>query len=316
MAYTNYPNGLTSFGVPLFGAPAPYGGPPVGDVFFVQTTTGVDAGTGNGPNYPYKTLSYALTQTLANNGDIIYLMPGSTITVSDATSVAISTAGVTIVGLGYGSNRAVFDFTTANTATIPISGANVSISNCRFRGNFLSIAAAITLTAANFTLDGCLFFDNTSVLNFLNIINASGAANSADGLTATNNTWKGLGTTSVNSFLLSANDIDRLTMIGNFVKLAATRADVAILATVTAGVLTVLNCAYNKCFSGQTSTTGGSLISVGGSTSNGIVNNNYVQTSDTSADVLAPTTSGLGFFNNYVSGVLGLSGFLVPTADT
>lgn len=314
---TTYADGLYQFGgIPVTpGVPAT-GGPPTGNVFYVQTTNGVNAGGGKSPTAPYQTLPYALTQATASNGDIIYLMPGSAVTVSSATALAISTAGVSILGLGTGNARPTITLDTANTATIAVSAANVLIQNCIFVANFLSIAACFTLTTAKgFTLIGNDFRETSNVLNFLNIVKSTGAANTIDNISAVNNTWNGLGTTSVNSFILTANDIDGATIVNNVVNLART-ADASILLTVTAGVLTKITCGYNKVMSAQTATTAGSLINVGGTTSNGVVYNNYAQTLTTSSDKLFTTTVGLSAFNNYVTGVLGASGFLIPSADS
>lgn len=313
-AVTNFPNGVSSFGITLYGAQA-NSAPVVGPVFFVDTVNGVDAGNGNSAAYPFATLSYALTQIPSGAYATIYVEQGSTITISSATSLLLNVANVTIIGLGVGAQRPVFNFTTANTAAIPVSAANVTVRNFRHTANFLSIARAYTVTAAGFTLDNCLFTDTSGVLNFLNIINCTGAANTADRLTVTNNTWTGLGTTSVNSFVLTANDIDQATISGNSAKFAATT-DTSKLLTVTAGVLTNLDCGFNKIYSAQTATTAGSLINVGGTTSTGWVYNNYVQTLTTTGDKLFTTTVGLSAFNNYVTGVVGASGFLIPAADS
>ena len=319
MGLTKFPNGVSSFGLPVYGSVQPNGSPLVQTVLFVDTVNGVDAGSGTSPTAPYATLSYALTQipsTGLGTYATIYIMQGSTITISSATSLPITTANVQIVGMGYGNERPLFDFTTANTATIAVSADNVSFQNCRFQGNFLSIAAAFTLTTAKyFTLIGNLFYDASSVLNFLNIVKSTGAANTIDGLTCISNQWNGLGTTSVNSFILTANDINNATVNQNEIILART-ATAAILMTVTAGVLTNLTCSGNSCISQQTADTGGALISVGGLTSTGFVSWNVVCDLTTATDVLVTTTSGLRFFNNYKTGVVGASGFLLPAADS
>ncbi len=319
MGLTNYSNGISSFGIPVFGTTAPFtAGPITGNVWFVNTSTGIDTlsgGGGNSPSAPLKTLSYAITQATASNGDIIYILPGSTVTISDATSTAFNKAGITIVGLGYGNQRPLFNYTTANTATIPVTAQGITVQNVRHAANFLSIAAAYTIAAGiHFACDNCLFTDASSVLNFLNIIKSTGIANTADGLTMTNNTWRGLGTTSVNSFILSANDIDRALWVGNTVILART-ATAAVFATITAGVLTNLQCAYNTAISQQTADTGGGFINVGGTTSTGVVANNYLGDLSTT-DLFVTTTVGLRFFNNYKTGVVGASGYLLPVADS
>lgn len=307
---TNFPNGVSSFGIPIYGAQA-NSAPLTGTVLFVDTVNGVDAGNGNGPNSAYQTLTYALTQVPSGAYATIFVMQGSTVTISSATALLLNVANVSIVGLGTGSQRPVFNFTTANTAAIPVSAAGVTVSNIRHTANFLSIARAYTVTATGFTLDGCSFTDSSGVLNFLNIINCTGAANTADRLTVTNNTWVGLGTTSVNSFVLTANDIDQLTFSGNYVNLATTT-DAASGVTVTAGVLTSASIAYNRTYRKNTATTAGALVNLSGTTSTGLINNNYCLTLDASAPLLFTATTGLGAFENYVSGAITLSGLLTP----
>lgn len=317
MAFTNFTNGITSFGLPVYGSIQPNGAPLTPTVLFVDTVNGVDAGPGTGPNAPFATLSYALTQipsTGLGTYATIYIMQGSTITISSATSLLLNVANVSIVGLGAGNQRPTFNYTTANTAAIPVSAANVSISNCRFTANFLSIARAFTVTAAGFTLNGNSFIDSSSVLNFLSIVGATGAANTADRLTAINNRWNGLGTTSVTSFIVTANGIDSATIQGNNIKLART-ATAAVLMTVTAGVLTNLIASYNTAISEQVADTGGGFINVGGTTSTGVVNNNYLADLSTT-DLFMTTSVGVRFFNNYKTGVLGASGYLLPAADS
>ena len=307
---TNFPNGVSSFGIPIYGAQA-NSAPLTGTVLFVDTVNGVDAGNGNGPNSAYQTLTYALTQVPSGAYATIFVMQGSTVTISSATALLLNVANVSIVGLGTGSQRPVFNFTTANTAAIPVSAAGVTVSNIRHTANFLSIARAYTVTATGFTLDSCSFTDASGVLNFLNIINCTGAANTADRLTVTNNSWYGLGTTSVNSFVLTANDIDRLTFSGNYANLAATT-DAASGVTVTAGVLTNASIAYNRTYRKNTATTTGALVNLSGTTSTGLINNNYCLTLDASSPLLFTATTGLGAFENYVSGAITLSGLLTP----
>jgi len=126
----------------------------------------------------------------------------------------------------------------------------------------------------------------------------------------TNNTWKGLGTTSVNSLVLSANDIDQLNVSGNFVDSANTT-DAAWI-TISAGVLTSAQISFNRTYRKNTATTAGALVSVGGTTSTGIVSNNYCLTLDSSSPLLFVVTTGLAGFENYVSGAIALSGILTP----
>lgn len=316
-AVTNFPNGVSSFGVTLYGSQQPDGSPVVGTVLFVDTVNGVDAGKGNSASFPFQTLSYALTQipsTGLGTYATIYVMQGSTITISSATSLLLNVANVRIVGLGANGERPVINYTTANTAAIPVSAANVTVENFRITANFLSIARAFTVTATGFRLINCSISDTSSILNFLAVINCTGAANTANGLTAIGNTWNGLGTTSVTSFIVTANDINNAIIQGNNIKLART-ATAAVLMTVTAGVLTNLIAVGNSCISEQTADTGGGFINVGGTTSTGLVANNYLADLATT-DLFMTTSVGVRFFNNYKTGVLGASGYLLPAADS
>jgi hypothetical protein len=317
---SNYPNGFPT-GVMIRGVPLAQTHP--GKAFWLSNnTTGLLAGQRGGSDgnkgtfdSPFATLNYAMTQCVANRGDVIFVKPGHAETVSTATALALATAGVAIVGLGTGSSRPKWTIDTANTATIGVSADNISMQNCQIVGNFLSIAAAFTLsTAKNFTLQDMEIRDTSSVLNFLNAVKTTGAANTADGLTVINTYWKGLGTTSVNAFVLTANTIDSLVFKNNVAKLART-ADAAQI-VVTAGILTNLDCGDNKVYTAQATTANGSLINVGGTTSTGAVYRNYVQTLTTTSDLLFTTTVGLAAFDNRVTGVVGASGFLIPAADS
>lgn len=314
-------DGVTSYGVPLLGgAGMPYPIPMSTNVFFVSSVMGGNGFTG-GMTDPFATLAFALankaTARGANNpsGTVIVCLPGHAEVVSSATGLPCSVAGVTVVGLGFGNQRPKFTLDTANTATIAVSADGVSFVNCRFIANFLSIAACFTLTTAkSFTLIGNEFRDTSGVLNFLNVVKSTGAGNTIDGLNCVGNYWYGLGTTSVNSFILSANDIDAAVWQFNTIVLART-ATAAILATISAGVLTNLDARWNVAISKQVADTGGAFINVGGTTSSGVVANNYLGDLSTT-DLFMTTSVALTFFENKKTGVVSASGYLLPAADS
>lgn len=320
MPLSNYPNGFAN-GVTIRNVPILQTNP--GKVFWLYNGSALQehgrAGSdGNRGTYdsPFASLNYAVTQCVANRGDIIVIKPGHAELVSSATALAMSIAGVAVIGLGVGANRPKFTLDTANTATIAVSAANISFLNCQFVANFLSIAACFTLTTAKwFTVQNCAFIDTSGVLDFLNIVKSTGAANTIDGLTVTNSNWNSLGTTSVNSFVLTANTIDSATLSDNVIT-QVTTVDAAILLTATAGILTNLICERNFGYRQNTTTAGGSLISVGGTTSTGFVSANRVQTLTTTADKLFTTTVGLAAFENRVSGAVGATGFVIPAVDS
>lgn len=104
---------------------------------------------------PFSTLDYAIGQCKANRGDRIYLRPNHTETISAAASVDIDVIGVTIVGMGSGTNRPTFNYTTSTSADIDIDAANVTIFNCYFDCTGVDAnTGGIDVNAAHFTFVG------------------------------------------------------------------------------------------------------------------------------------------------------------------
>jgi len=316
---SDFPQGFLN-GVTLRGVPIVQSHP--GNVYWVYNGTALLQGQRGGSdsnkgtfNSPFATLNYAMSQCVANRGDIICIKPGHAENITSATSTNFNIAGVAVIGLGQGTNRPTFTYTTANTASIPVTADNISIQNCRFTANFLTVAGAFSVASAKyFTVQGCQFEDTGAALNFANMVRTTGAANTADFLAFTDNVVISTGTTG-NTTVLTANTIQGLTMQRNYMRFLVGN-DKAIAAIVTTGILTDALVTDNNGYRPNTTTAGGSLINVGGSTSTGIVARNFVQTLTTTTDLLFTTTVGLGAFENRVSGVVGASGFLIPTADS
>src|SRR5256885_9730538 len=84
-----------------------------GDPFFVKASGGVNSAYGGDKAHPLATLDYAIGLTTANHGDVIYVMPGHTETISTATALALDVAGVQVVGLGHWRLRPTLTLGTA-----------------------------------------------------------------------------------------------------------------------------------------------------------------------------------------------------------
>jgi len=281
------------------------------DIFFVCSVTGTDgAGYGQNPDAPCATIDYAIGLCTANKGDVIYVLPGHTETVS-ATSIALDVAGITIIGLGNGSNRPTFTFGAA-AATITVSAANCAWKNCRFVANFLNVAAAFTLGAANnFTLDGNSFIDTSSILNFISIVVTGSTDNDADGLAVTNNTWLGLAA-SPNAFISILAAEKRVLIADNHVDMAATN-NVGHFLTLSSKIMSGIRILRNICIVvGGTGATVGIFLTGSGTTSTGIVANNFVASLDTTSELIATAGTGLAYFENYYTGDADASGKLWP----
>lgn len=98
----------------------------------------------------------ALAIAVAGVGDKILLAPGHTEALTAAAGVLISTNGIHLIGMGNGSRRAVFTYTTAVGASFDVTGANVTIENVVWRPVGIdAITAAVNIQAADCTLIGC-----------------------------------------------------------------------------------------------------------------------------------------------------------------
>lgn len=320
MTIANYEGGFTD-GLTVRGVPINVANP--GKVFWVlksgaaQLPNQKDGSDGNSGkfNAPFATLNYAITQCLAGRGDIIMIKSGHTETISSATALNFNIAHVAIVGLGVGSARPTFTLDTANTATIPVSAANISITNCLFIANFLTIAAAFTVAAAkDFVVQKCEFRDTTAALNFANCVKSTGAANTADGLTFNDNYYPSIGTT-YNTGVLVADAVDRMMINRNAVFTIST-SDVAILAVSTTGAVTNLLIQDNNCTSKATTHTSSLLILGTGTAGTGMIQRNFCGSLDAAAGVLFIVTIGWRSQGNSISGALAGQGFPIPALDT
>ncbi len=140
-----------------------------GQVFYVggaALIAGLTSGIGPGiAGRTYSTVAAAVAACTSGRGDIIYVLPGYTesIATADAWTNA-STTDVTIIGLGHGTNRPAFTWTTA-TSTILMQAANMRIINCQLylagphvNGAALTVAAPITVSAAGCEISDCRIF--------------------------------------------------------------------------------------------------------------------------------------------------------------
>ena len=127
MPLSNFPNGVSSFGVPVMGGNSlPTS---TGTYFFVSSTSGSNGNTGTDSSNPFSTIDYAIGRCTANKGDVIVVMPGHAETLTAAGSITCDVAGVSIIGLGDGADRPELTFGTATTASLLVTAANVSIEN-------------------------------------------------------------------------------------------------------------------------------------------------------------------------------------------
>jgi len=136
MGLTDYPNGITSFGIPVFG-----GVPPTfGNIFFVDYGNGSDDDDGKTPSSALKTLSGAYSLCKSNNNDYVFINGNSEVVETamiDLTKNRIHTFGLNGLppGAGYGAGaRVSLGVTTEATdiATLKNTGVRNTFTGIKF----------------------------------------------------------------------------------------------------------------------------------------------------------------------------------------
>lgn len=210
MALTNFPDGLTSFGMPVLGDGVPAGR----NYFFVDSTSG-SAGNDGSYDAPLSTIDAAIGRCSANKGDIIVVKPGHVETVIAAAGLALDVAGVTIVGLGTGSARPTVNYTTAVGASMRVTAANCSVKNVLFTGGIDALTNPIHVQAADFLLEDCEWRDVTGQATDAVLTTAA-----ADRMTITNFRYDGATAAGTNAGIAIVGGdrivVNGLYMDGNF----------------------------------------------------------------------------------------------------
>lgn len=323
MPMSNFPNGFAN-GVIVRGLPLLQTHP--GRVFWVYNGTLLDQGHKNGSNgnrgtfdQPFATIQYAILQCRANKGDIVMVKPGHAETISSASVLTLNVAGVAIIGLGSGSNRPKLTFTTATTANIPVTAANISIQNFLFVANFADVASVFTATGTatptDFAVEVCEFRDTSSVLNFISIVTGNATANSLDGLKFSKNRISSLGTTAATTAIKLLADTRRVSITDNFGNWAVLN-DTAAMVAGGASNHTDFDFGRNVLQRPNTSSTGGSFISSSSTACTGHCYDNYMYQLDNTAGIWIATGTKLGFTNNFspITGAADKSGLINPAA--
>jgi len=276
----------------------------------------------DGKNRYAATIDAAVGYATANRGDVIYVAPGHTETISSATALALDVAGVSIVGLGTGSLRPTITLDTAATSTIAVSADNVTVENIIFSANYADIASLFTLTTAKyFTLKNCSFKATATNMNFLRIVDTNTTNNAADGLTVDGCDWVEPDTATT-AFAAVDADLDGFVFKANYLNLGVNTSDLPAIAVVATGkdltnakiggvnpkdgnVIIRLNDANPLLITADTTTA-----------NTGFVANNYVRHLDTAGELLVTAGTNFGYFDNKATAAVNTSGYLLPAADS
>lgn len=312
MALTNFSNGISSFGMPVFGG----GGlipPTTGKVFWVHSSSGSDAvGRGLDPNAPFRTIAYAVTRCTANKNDTVLVLPGHSEVVNGASAFLIAVAGVSIIGLGNGSNRPTVTFTTSTAATINVSTANVRMRNIIIdgaSGALDAVASLFTVSGANFVFeDGEVIMADGTAQATCALTTAAGAS----GLKFLRNRLFAPNAGAAQAILFGAA-IDNVEIDGNLLNGNFSTAPIANASS---------NHATNLFIRGNTiwqkNGTAKAVLNLTSSSTGVVAHNTFLGTTWGAVTDAIGTATGMKFFQNYgfddASGAV--SGVLTPAVGT
>jgi hypothetical protein len=138
MSLTNFPDGLSSFGVPILGGMFPF----TGKYIFVKPYSGLDGNDGLSPNSSVKTLTKALALATTNKNDVVFLIQESNTAASttdyQSTTLDWNKDGVHLIGINPGpmigqrSRVALISSYVTASNLITWSANNCLVSNIEF----------------------------------------------------------------------------------------------------------------------------------------------------------------------------------------
>lgn len=129
-----------------------------GQVFYVDASG--SNGDGRTPATAKTTLDAAIGLCTSNRGDFIYVMQGHAETIGAATAFTLDIAGISIIGLGNGDNRPIFNMNNAAATIVTTNaGDNILIENIKFLAQVDSVALCLDIVDGtdNVTIRNCVF---------------------------------------------------------------------------------------------------------------------------------------------------------------
>lgn len=139
-----------------------------GTVFFVDSVTGSSGNSGLDPLHPLATIDQAINKCTANKGDKIYVMPNHAESLgNNATDLVPDIAGISIIGLGRGSDMPEITFASGTSSTINVQAASITFRNLRFIAGISAVAVGVDVSADHFTIEDCMFDFSTGGFDFV-----------------------------------------------------------------------------------------------------------------------------------------------------
>jgi len=173
MSLTNFPNGISSYGIPVLNnLPVALGAGGLGKIYYVDATNGSDGNTGREPSAAFKTVAKALSVVTSNNHDVVVLSANSGHAVT--AMLDISKNRVHFIGLdgrtGFGMGaraRVTMGVTTAATdiAVMKNTGVGNTFTNIKFdSSNTVAESLYTVAEGGEYTVyNQCEFYKSTDL---------------------------------------------------------------------------------------------------------------------------------------------------------
>jgi hypothetical protein len=273
--------------------------PTTGNRYYVDSgaTNSSNNNTGLDSGEPLATLAGAIAKCTANQGDQIILKAGHAENLT--ADVSISTAGVSIFGLGEANIRPIFSY-TGTAGAISFDAANCRLSNVVLTAGVAEVVLAIDVQANYARIDHCTFNFDATGDEFDTCIDVQGF----DWCQIDNNDFRTeIGSSADNCLNLEAAEQIKI-LNNNFTGTW----NVVITNAATASVQ--MEIGNNTIYNSDTTDNNGIEITVA---STGICYNNYINTLHaTVASHLDP--GSLLCTENYSTDAVDTTGILIPAA--
>jgi hypothetical protein len=232
-----------------------------GKITFCDSTAATSIANLLGVRHDFQvTLNAALAKCRSAKGDAVVVLPGHTESVASADQMSSLVAGTRIIGMGTGTNRPTFTWTTTGS-TFLLDVAGATLENCILIlattvNAGVSVTAPLSITAAGCKVLGCMIRVDGDADDLATIpITISDAA---DDLEFADNDCYGA-TAAVCTTFISIAGADRLKFLRNRVVAATTAVAIGVVrfvATAATNVLMTDNYFYNAVASGTCAVTG------------------------------------------------------------
>ena len=275
-----------------------------GNIFYVDSNV-TNAGDGSNWANAKDTLDKAVALCADNNGDIIYVAQGHAETWTAVDSADLDVIGITVIGIGQGTDRPTFTYTTATAGELVIAAANVKIRNLVFQSGIANVVHAIEIEADadGSVIEFCEFLSGTTdAYEFVDAIQVIAAA---DDLIIRYNKATETTAGAVSWLDLSAGVVDNISVYGN-----------EIYGDYSTGIVDSTARAQTLAYFGFNTMTNLSADDYAfyfNAAATGVLEFNRIYTN---AEATAIDPGSMSCFENYVTTTTDKSGMIYPAPDT